>query len=99
MMLKAIGAAALLLAAQAHADSGDKLHQPPAPHQRQTLPPTVEQSKYDLAPTRKPRNDLMPRNMKTSMAPMSATPQCKDMNTLASYSGAALAEYVATLPD
>lgn len=99
MMLKAIGAAALLLAAQAHADNGDKLHQPPAPHQRQTLPPTVEQSKYDLAPTRKPRNDLMPRNMKTSMAPMSATPQCKDMNTLASYSGAALAEYVATLPD
>jgi microbial collagenase len=99
MMLKAIGAAALLLAAQAHADSGDKLRQPPAPHQRQTLPPTVEQSKYDLAPTRKPRNDLMPRNLKASMAPMSATPQCKDMNTLASYSGAALAEYVATLPD
>ncbi|HEY0587971.1 MAG TPA: collagenase [Pseudoduganella sp.] len=99
MMLKAIGAAALLLAAHAHADSGDKLRQPPAPHQRQTLPPTVEQSKYDLAPTRKPRNDLMPRNLKTSMAPMSATPQCKDMNTLASYSGAALAEYVATLPD
>lgn len=99
MMLKAIGAAALLLAAQAHADSGSKLHQPPAPHQRQTLPPTLEQSKYDLAPTRKPRNDLMPRSLKTSMAPMSATPQCKDMNTLASYSGAALAEYVATLPD
>lgn len=99
MMLKAIGAAALLLAAQAHADSGDKLRQPPAPHQRQSLPPTVEQSKYDLAPTRKPRNDLMPRNLKASMAPMSATPQCKDMNTLASYSGAALAEYVAALPD
>ncbi|MGW8390745.1 collagenase [Pseudoduganella sp. HUAS MS19] len=99
MMLKVIGAAALLLAAQAHADSGNKLHQPPAPHQRQALPPTAEQSKYDLAPTRKPRNDLMPRNLKTSMAPMAATPQCKDMNTLASYSGAALAEYVATLPD
>lgn len=99
MMLKVIGAAALLLAAQAQADSGNKLHQPPAPHQRQTLPPSVEQSKYDLAPTRKPRNDLMPRSLKTSMAPMAATPQCKDMNTLASYSGAALAEYVATLPD
>jgi microbial collagenase len=97
MMLKTFGAAALLFAAQAHA--GDKLHQPPAPHQRQTLPPTAEQTKYDLAPTRKPRNDLMPRNMKASLAPMSATPQCKDMNTLAGYSGAALADYVANLPD
>ncbi|WP_035372912.1 M9 family metallopeptidase [Pseudoduganella violaceinigra] len=97
MMLKTIGAAALLLAAQAHA--GDKLQQPPAPHQRQSLPPSAEQSKFDLAPTRKPRNDLMPRNMKASMSLMSATPACKDMNTLAGYSGAALAEYVATLPD
>ena len=97
MMLKTIGAAALLLAAQAHA--GDTLQQPPAPHQRQTLPPTAEQSKFDLAPTRKPRNDLMPRNMKASMSMMSATPACKDMNTLAGYSGAALAEYVANLPD
>ncbi|MCE3263333.1 MAG: collagenase [Pseudoduganella sp.] len=99
MMLKTLGVAALLLAAHAHADSGGKLKQPPAPHQRQTLPPSVEQSKYDLAPTRKPRNDLMPRNMKASVTPMAATPQCKDMNTLAGYSGAALAEYVATLPD
>lgn len=99
MMLKTIGVAALLLAAQAHADSGDKLHQAPAPHQRQTLPPSAEQAKYDLAPTRKPRNDLMPRQMKSSMKAMAATPACSNMNTLASYSGAALAEYIATLPD
>ncbi|WP_342120492.1 M9 family metallopeptidase [Pseudoduganella sp. OTU4001] len=99
MMLKTIGVAALLLAAQAHADHGDKLKQPPAPHQRQTLPPSVEQSKYDLAPSRKPRNDLLPRHMKASGKAMAATPQCSDMNKLASYSGAALAEYVATLPD
>lgn len=99
MMLKTIGVAALLLAAQAHADSGDKLKQAPAPHQRQTLPPSAEQAKYDLAPSRKPRNDLMPRQMKSSMKAMAATPECSNMNTLASYSGAALAEYIATLPD
>lgn len=99
MMLKTFGVAALLLAAHAHADSGGKLNQAPAPHQRQALPPSAEQSKYDLAPTRKPRHDLMPRNMKSSARSMAATPQCSDMNALAAYSGAALAEYIATLPD
>jgi microbial collagenase len=110
MKLHPIGMAGLLAAMLASAaaqaagkhdgvDHGARLKEPPAPHQRTTLPPTPEQSKYDLAPTRKPRNDLMPRNMKASATPMAATPQCKDMNTLAGYSGAALAEYVATLPD
>lgn len=98
MMLKTIGVAAMLLAAQAHADHGDKLKQAPAPQQRQTLPPSVEQARYDLAPSRKPRTDLMPRTKAGGKA-MAATPQCSDMNKLASYSGAALAEYVATLPD
>jgi microbial collagenase len=100
-LLAAMLASAAAQAAGKHegAEHGQKLKEPPAPHQRTTLPPTLEQSKYDLAPTRKPRNDLLPRHMKASMAPMAATPQCKDMNTLAGYSGAALAEYVATLPD
>lgn len=100
-LLAAMLASAAVQAAGRHDGDGheQKLKQAPAPHQRQTLPPTAEQSKYDLAPTRKPRNDLMPRNMKASLTPMSATPQCKDMTVLASYSGAALADYVANLPD
>jgi len=102
MNLQPLGMAGLLAAmlASAAAHAHDKqLKQPPAPHQRQTLPPSVEQSKYDLAPTRKPRNDLMPRSTKASMALKAATPDCKDMNKLAGFSGAALAEYIATLPD
>jgi microbial collagenase len=100
-LLAAMLASAAAQAAGGHegAGHGATLKQPPAPHQRTTLPPTAEQTRYDLAPTRKPRNDLMPRSMKASMVQKAATPQCKDMNTLAGYSGAALAEYVATLPD
>jgi len=100
-LLAAMLASAAAQAAGKHDSDGheQKLKQAPAPHERQTLPPTAEQTKYDLAPTRKPRNDLMPRNLKASMAPTLATTQCKDMNTLASYSGAALADYVANLPD
>lgn len=74
-----------------------RLKQAPQPHQRQTLPPSVEQSTYHLPPTNKPRYDLMPRS--TRVQAMQATPECKNMDTLASYSGSALAAYLASLPD
>ncbi|QYF95164.1 M9 family metallopeptidase [Massilia sp. PAMC28688] len=75
-----------------------RLQQAQPPHQRQILPPTVEQSRYQLPPTNKPRYDLLPRDGQRMQA-MAATPACKNMDTLASYSGAALADYVARLPD
>jgi microbial collagenase len=75
-----------------------RLGHAPAPHQRQTLPPSVEQSSYNLPPTTKPRYDLMPRNS-TRVQAMQATPECKNMDTLAGYSGSALAAYLVSLPD
>jgi microbial collagenase len=74
-----------------------RLKQAPQPHQRQTLPPSVEQSTFNLPPTNKPRYDLVPKNNR--MQAMAATPECKNMDTLASYSGSALANYLANLPD
>ena len=76
-----------------------RLEQPPKPHQRQNLPPSVEQSKYDLAPTTKPRYDLVSPKQKLIVQPMAATPECKNMDTLATYSGSALANYLTSLPD
>jgi microbial collagenase len=76
-----------------------RLGQAPKPHQRQSLPPSVEQSTYNLAPTTKPRYDLMPRNGNARMLPMAATPECKNMDTLAANRGAALAEYLVNLSD
>ena len=67
------------------------------PHQRQALPPSAEQSRYGLPPTSKPRYDLMPR--KGAVLALQATPECKNMATLASYRGSALADYLARLPD
>ncbi|MFL6659772.1 MAG: collagenase [Massilia sp.] len=75
-----------------------RLTQAPQPHQRQTLPPSLEQSTFNLPPTSKPRYDLMPRSTMKLQA-MAATPECKNMDTLASYSGSALAAYIAALPD
>ena len=103
-LLAALLASAAAQAAGKHDGAGhdQKLQQPPAPHQRQTLPPTPEQSKYDLPATRKPRTDLVPDSGKRQggrLLQAAATPDCKDMNKLASYSGAALADYVANLPD
>ena len=73
-----------------------KLKELPRPVQRQTLPPTEEQAKFNLPATNKPRTDLVPQKRVRAAA---ATADCKDMNKLATYSGAALAQYVATLPD
>ncbi|PFH11949.1 microbial collagenase [Collimonas sp. PA-H2] len=77
--------------------------QAPMPRARQTLPPSPEQSKYNLPPTKKPRVDLMDpksRQAKENRAKaMTTTPDCKDMNKLASYDGSALADYIVNLPD
>lgn len=80
-------------------DKHGRLKQAPMPHQRQNLPPSIEQQKFQVAPTTKPRYDLLPRSQRNSLTPLSATPECKDMGKLASYSGAALADYLANLPD
>jgi microbial collagenase len=91
------------------ADTNDgehaRLRQAPMPHARQSLPPSAEQSRYNLPVSKKPRHDLMPRQLRSSapadaaFATLAATPECKDMAKLATYSGAALAEYLAGLPD
>ena len=76
-----------------------RLEQPPKPQMRQTLPPSVEQSKYGLAPSTKPRYDLVSPKQKLMVQPMAATTECKNMTTLATYSGSALANYLVNLPD
>ncbi len=78
--------------------SHKRLAQPPKPQHRQSLPPTIEQSKYDLAPTTKPRYDLTPPKL-NMVQPLAATPECKNMDTLASYKGSALANYLVNMPD
>ncbi|RSZ59188.1 collagenase [Massilia atriviolacea] len=78
----------------------ERLKQAPMPHARQSLPPTVEQQRFNVAPTTKPRLDLMPKKPELGrMSLMAATPECKNMDTLTGYSGAALADYLAAMPD
>lgn len=83
----------------AHAKSG--LKQAPRPHARQSLPPSLEQIKFNLPESSKPRTDLF-GNAKVkgqSLANATAVPaDCQDMNKLATYSGAALADYIVSLP-
>lgn len=79
------------------------LKQAPKPRKPQLLPPSLEQMKYGLPESSSPRVDLMPKNAKHALAKQSAstlgsTPECKDMNKLATYGGAALAEYIVNLP-
>ncbi|MES2318713.1 MAG: collagenase [Pseudomonadota bacterium] len=75
-----------------------RLGHAPKPHQRQSLPPSVEQSTFNLPPTTKPRYDLLPRTAARVQA-MQATPECKNMDTMAGYNGSALAAYLVSLPD
>lgn len=87
-------------AGQAHeGHSHQRLDQAQKPHQRLSLPPSAEQSAFDLPPSSKPRYDLVPQSGATRMQAMAATPECKNMNTLAAYQGNALADYLAGLPD
>lgn len=69
------------------------------PHVRQSLPPSLEQQRYDLAPSTKPRTDLMPQKAMSREAQRAATPACKNMDTLTNYNGSALADYIVNLPD
>ncbi len=101
--------------ANAHVHQVGQAKEAPAPRIPQSLPPSAEQIKFDLAPTTKPRLDLMPSTNSASQlrstnhsrlqlksAQLVAAPAndpCRDMNVMASYSGAALADYVANLPD
>ncbi|WGG49603.1 M9 family metallopeptidase [Rugamonas sp. DEMB1] len=110
LLASLIGAAlAATAAAPAHAgggrsaapaaDENGRLKQAPMPQLRQNLPPSEEQSRYRLSPSNKPRYDLLPRQQRNSVQPLSATPACKDMAVLAGHSGAALADYLVGLPD
>lgn len=85
---------------------------PQMPRQPQELPPSLEQIKFNLSARKKNRLDLNPER-KTQMlanAPAAATavngtaalatnPDCENMDKLATYSGAALADYIVNLPD
>lgn len=82
-----------------HVHNG-RLTQAPMPRERQTLPPSEDQVRYNLSPTQKPRTDLVPRNQSgKQVSALAATADCKDMNKMATYSGAALADYLVSLPD
>ena len=76
--------------------------QAPMPRTPQALPPSLEQIKFQLPESKKPRTDLLPSTSKANKLQASSTlasnPDCEDMNKLASYSGAALAEYIVNLP-
>ncbi len=71
---------------------------PRLPHVRSNLPPSPEQQQYDVGPTNKPRYDLMTPAMRRQSLP-GASNDCHNMDKLAGYHGAALADYVASLPD
>ncbi|MET3132949.1 microbial collagenase [Oxalobacteraceae bacterium GrIS 1.11] len=92
----ALQAAGQLDHATEHAST---LKQAPMPRTPQSLPPSTEQSKFNLPSSKKARADLMPAKAQNKMMMMATTPDCKDMDKLASYSGAALADYIVNLPD
>ncbi|MBV8467592.1 MAG: collagenase [Burkholderiales bacterium] len=88
---------------QVHSHMAKTKSQAPAPHARLKLPPSLQEQIYHLPPTHKPRLDLLPPSLRNQItAHMSAkdlTPACQNIDTMASYSGSALADYVANLPD
>jgi len=75
----------------------------PMPHVRQNVPPTIEQQLYGVTPDNRARPDLAdPKRRSRAQRDASAaaaTPECRDMDKLASYSGTALADYLVNLPD
>lgn len=77
--------------------------QAPAPHARLNLPPTLQQQKYQVQPSSRPRLDLLPPSMraahKAQMSVKALTPGCQDMNILAAQNSSTIADYVANLPD
>jgi microbial collagenase len=91
--------------AHAHTHTAERRELPP-PRGRAKRPPTPQQAAFKLPDTRKARTDLADPQQATRLyaspqrlAGTKAGSDCSDMNQLASYSGDALANYVATLPD
>ncbi len=81
------------------------LKQAPRPHERLALPPSAAQvkfnlpvSKHDLQAFQRPNKSTAASKSNPLMAP-APTAACKDVTTMASYSGAALANYLVSLPD
>jgi microbial collagenase len=87
-----------------HLHARDLAKQTPAPHVQRRVPPTLQETMYNLPPTRKARTDLQDAKTRTRTAQQQAAhtmagADCSDVNQFAAYSGAALAQYIATLPD
>jgi microbial collagenase len=93
-----LGISPFALADNHHGIEQTRLKQAQVPHERTELPPSQEQAKFNLAPSRKVRTDLGIA-AKTNGLASATTPACKDMDKLASYSGSALADYIVALPD
>lgn len=93
-ILLSMGWTSLPMAQTHHGVEQKKLTQARVPHERSNLPPSLAQAKYNLSPSTRPRTDLG-----MASANLATTPACQDMIKLASYSGAALADYIVNLPD
>ncbi|RKP46411.1 collagenase [Trinickia fusca] len=80
-------------------------HVPPMPRKPSLLPRSNEELLYDLPPSNRMRPELLPpgerrRALEAELAKhRKAGADCHDMSVLAGYQGAALADYVANLPD
>ncbi|MFC0350905.1 M9 family metallopeptidase [Undibacterium danionis] len=88
-----------------HGHTSKQLKQAPRPHEPLALPPSAEQVKFNLPVSKRDLQAYQASNKNTAasksnplMAP-APTPACKDMTTMASYSGAALVNYLVSLPD
>lgn len=106
-LLAATSSCLSFAAIQDHVHDHQKIKQAPRPMQRAELPPSVEQTKFNLPISKSDQQKLFNKSnrqnktlIQANSASMAlATPDCKDMNKLASYSGAALADYLVNLPD
>ena len=87
-----------------HAHRAQKQAQAPSPHQPSLFPPTADQIKFKLPLSKVERQQYLnkaakPSDLASQRMAAAPTPACKDMNLLATYSGAALANYLVSLPD
>ncbi len=101
VLLATAGSSSFAFAAgpQDHADEHrhERLTQAAPPHQRQSLPPSDAQIRFNLPASTKPRLDLVPTQQAHRLT--APTTECSDLEKMAAYSGTALADYVANLPD
>ncbi|MFZ6801169.1 collagenase [Undibacterium sp. Di24W] len=88
-----------------HEHASKQLKQAPRPHERLAMPPSAEQVKFNLPFSKRDLEAFHTPNKNTAvtksnplMAP-APTAACKDVTTMAGYSGAALANYLVSLPD